>query len=55
MLTALDIVISFRIWTIRSEAPKDGMNKLIVSLRRTFNDYTGMGMRNLTSSDDYLR
>jgi hypothetical protein len=55
MLTALGIVISFRIWTIRSEAPKDVINKLIVSLRRTFNDYTGMGMRNLTSSDDYLR
>ena len=51
MLTTLGIVKTFRIWTIRSEAPKD----IKVSLRRTFNDYIGMGMKNLTSSNECLK
>jgi hypothetical protein len=51
MLTALGIVISFRIWTIRNEAPTDVM----ISLWRTLNDYIGMGMKSLINSDDYLR
>jgi len=51
MLTALGIVTSLEIWTIRNEAPKDVM----ISLWRTLNDYTGMGMRGLITLDDYLR
>jgi hypothetical protein len=51
MLTTLGIVISFRIWTIRSEAPNDDL----VSLGRTFNDYIGMGMRSLTNFNDCLK
>lgn len=51
MLTALGIVIIFRIWTIRNEAPKSAM----ISLWRTLNDYIGMGMRELIILDDYLR
>ena len=55
MLTALGIVISFRLWTIRNEAPKSAMNNLTISLWRTLNDYTGMGMKDLINPNDYLR
>jgi hypothetical protein len=51
MLTALDIVKSFRLWTIRNEAPKDVM----ISLWRTLNDYIGMGTRGLITPNDYLK
>lgn len=51
MLTTLGKVTSFRLWTIRSEAPKS----VLISLWRTFNDYIGMGMRSLINSDDYLK
>lgn len=51
MVITLGIVISFRIWTIRNEAPNDVM----ISLWRTLNDYIGMGMRELITPNDYLR
>jgi len=51
MLTTLGIVKNLRIWTIRSEASNDDM----ISQRRTFNDYIGMGMRSLINFNDYLR
>jgi len=51
MLTTLGIVIIFRIWTIRNEAPKYAM----ISIRGTLNDYIGMGMRSLINFNDYLR
>ena len=44
-------VITFRLWTIRSEAPKDA----IISLRRTFNDYIGMDRRGLINPDECLK
>ena len=51
MLTALGIVISFRLWTIRNEAPKYKM----ISIWRTLNDYTRMGMSGLITHNDYLK
>ena len=47
----LSEVIIFRLWTIRSEAPKDA----IISLWRTFNDYIGMDMRGLINPDECLK